>query len=131
MHQVVLCVSDFSQHSASLFNPSAHPPKAPTRSVQRGATQPQPVRNGQSKEVQRLPGYFPLLPQPPSLLIMVIQSRLKVQTFSFNEVPGSLSGIVCLLPIHSCKMMALTFPILLENGISAPQFIVMSQISFL
>lgn len=45
--------------------------------------------------------------------------------------PGSPCGITCLLPTHSRKMIALTFPILLGNGFSAPQFIVMSQISFL
>lgn len=45
--------------------------------------------------------------------------------------PGSPCGITCLLPTHLCKMIALTFPILLGNGFSAPQFIVMSQISFL
>lgn len=66
-----------------------------------------------------------------SPLIMVIQSRLNVQTFSFNGIPRQPRQNYLPPPSHSCKMMALTFPVLLRSDFSGPQFIVMSQISSL
>lgn len=58
----------------------------PCRTLKKRAFQNEPAGNWQDKEMYRMPGSFPLMPKSPSLLIMVIQSRLNMQTFCFNEV---------------------------------------------
>lgn len=73
-----------------------------------------------------------VVPKPsPPCLNKGNSIKIECLAFSSDAVPGRPCGIPCLLPTLSCKMTALTFPVLLGNGFSAPQFIVMSRISFL
>lgn len=85
-----------------------------------GAAQPQPPQNCWARQVHEC-SCFALLPTP-TLLMMVIQSRLNVQTFRFIEEPGQRQRNP-LLPSHPLVQEdALTFPVLLENDFSASQF---------